>query len=189
MCPAGTYSDVGQQDCTPCSTDGTECVEIATSSSPGGCSSGYYRVVQEDETHPICLQCPPGHECPNDDELPIPCASGTYAIGYGNTACTAALADEAAPNPDSDKYDCPTGYKSSGNGRGCEKEDSTDAGCSAGEYAWPELHTCLTCPEGFYCPIIEAAPLQCIQGYYSTTGETECHICEAGYACPTPYQS
>ena len=72
-------------------------------------------------------------------------------------------------------------------GWSCEKEDSTDAGCSAGQFAWPELHTCLTCPEGFYCPIIEAEPLQCIQGYYSTTGETECHICEAGYACPTPY--
>ena len=68
-------------------------------------------------------------------------------------------------------------------------DDPTSSGCAAGKYAWPEIYTCLDCPEGFYCPTIEAPPLQCIQGYYSDSGETECHICEAGKACPTPYMS
>ena len=29
----------------------------------------------------------------------------------------------------------------------------------------------------------------CIAGFYSDVGETECHVCEANYKCPTPYKS
>jgi hypothetical protein len=145
------------------------------------------------EQIPICEACPPGHKCPNAGDPPVPCPSGSFAIGTGNTDCTAATAGQAAPNPDSDKYDCPTGYQQlSGNKRGCEKEDATtdtSGNNYSGYYAWPESNIYKQCPEGFYCATIPAEPVQCIEGWYSAAGATVCIRCEAGSACPTPYAS
>lgn len=63
---SGTYSGMGQSECTRC---------------PNG-----YFTVRPGSTY--CDICPKGHFCSKADQPPIPCPAGRYAESFGQIACT-----------------------------------------------------------------------------------------------------
>ena len=89
-CPLGTFSDVGQYDCTPC-------------------EPGYYANSTGSAS---CAACPPGHMCPIADQNPVPCALGSYSSCTGQTCCSACAIGSYTPRVGSVYcINCPAGVR------------------------------------------------------------------------------
>ena len=65
-CPIGTYSELGQIDCTPCVT-------------------GYYTVRIASAS---CTACPLGHMCSKPNRNPVKCPLSTYSSCLAQNCCT-----------------------------------------------------------------------------------------------------
>lgn len=110
----------------------------------------------------MCTICPAGSACQYPNHSPVVC-------------------------PNNDATNGVHGYTSVAGQTGCTADHGT---CLAGEYKYPNPSAVAeTCPEGYACPYCWAKPTLCPRGYYTTSGETACNICEAGYKCPTSYAS
>lgn len=65
-CPAGTFSPLGQYECTPC-------------------SPGYYT---NSTGFASCEECPVGFMCQFPDKNPVPCPIGTYTACERQSCCS-----------------------------------------------------------------------------------------------------
>ena len=132
----------------------------------------------------VCEPCPRGSFCPNITTDPIPCASGTYALGSA-TKCSP----------------CPAGYY-------CADTKIAPVKCSIGTYSNGSAPQCSNCDPGFVCQDRSTSPRpiagRCPMGYYcpdgarkemcppgtfgNTTGAADvasgCNTCPAGFYCP-----
>ena len=43
--------------------------------------------------------------------------------------------------------------------------------------------SCLSCPGGYFCPLVTSLPVKCLQGYYSLPASNNCSICGGGKNC------
>ena len=135
----------------------------------------------------ICQLCPPGHECPNPANAPVPCQTGYYKVGQGSGSCAQCSPNSACPFTDQAPYSCPTGYESAAGQTSCKPTDSTSS-CSSGQFAYPNANDCTDCPIGFECPEVFARPIPCLEGFYSDAVNFQyCTRCPAGSKCPTPF--
>lgn len=74
-CASGTYSKVGQANCSPCDL-GNYCPTNKTGY-PVPCTLGLYADVTGLS---VCMDCPAGYKCENTSTSPVPCESGTYSL-------------------------------------------------------------------------------------------------------------
>lgn len=65
-CPAGTYSELGRDECVPC-------------------EPGFYANSSGTAS---CTVCPPGFRCSEPEKNPVPCPLGTHAACTGQTCCS-----------------------------------------------------------------------------------------------------
>ena len=173
-CPAGTYTNVSQQeecvDCIagfycpegtityenkPCPV-GHYCPNGTQSAFQHPCSPGTYNPVEQATDDSACLSCPPGQYC-SSPGLSTPsgnCSAGFFCTGGSDTATPLPSVNETIS------------YVS---------QCSCQEAASPGGKCWP----------GFYCPEGSSCPTPCSSGSYcedhglsSPTG-----LCDSGYYC------
>uniref|UniRef100_A0A0G4HKZ7 Tyrosine-protein kinase ephrin type A/B receptor-like domain-containing protein n=1 Tax=Chromera velia CCMP2878 TaxID=1169474 RepID=A0A0G4HKZ7_9ALVE len=65
--------------------------------------------------------------------------------------------------------------------------NGTALDCATGEYLVPQIHLCVSCPQGHDCTnFVYGIPVPCPPGSYSAAGSAGCTACVAGQACPLP---
>ncbi|KAM8904697.1 uncharacterized protein AB9W97_008232 isoform 6-T6 [Spinachia spinachia] len=166
VCGAGSYSDEGSAECSPC-LPGHYCSNETTSEEamlsvmvcPPGlfCSQGLARDPQRS-----AALCPPGFYCPGGgiDPNPIPCPNGTYSDALG-------LRDAI------ECVQCPEG-------KYCYSEQPQEQ---------PITSPTAVCPHGHYCPQGTGYPhtFPCQAGHYrnNTLGHSGevCVLCPARHYC------
>ncbi|KAK5868621.1 hypothetical protein PBY51_009620 [Eleginops maclovinus] len=169
VCGAGSYSDEGSVECSPC-LQGHYCSDETTSEEamlsimvcPPGflCSQGLARDPQRSAT-----LCPRGFFCPGGgiDPNPIPCTNGTYGEFPG-------LQDA------SECDQCPEG-------KYCYSQEPQEQ---------PITRPTGICPDGHYCPRGTGYPLTypCQAGQYrnNTLGHSgaACVLCPSRHYCDRP---
>lgn len=185
-CPtAGLSSTPASLLCDP----GYYCTFGAVSKKPGdyvvaNAASGVYGL------------CPAGNYCPQGSPVPIPCPSGTYRfnqLGAALTDCAECtegyyctdialtttqgecdagyycFAEQRWPRPPIGSL--PTTLQYCVAGEFCVAGSNEPVDCPAGTYQDLDYQsTCITCPEGYFCP--------------DKTGDYSVNICPLGHYCP-----
>ncbi|XP_055369802.1 uncharacterized protein si:ch211-286b4.4 [Betta splendens] len=169
VCGAGSYSDGGSVECSPC-LQGHYCSNETTSEEamlsimvcPPGflCSQGLSRDPQRSAT-----LCPRGFYCPGGDidPNPIPCPNGSYGERPG-------LRDV------SECVQCPEGSY-------CYSDQPQEE---------PITRPTGVCPDGHYCPLGTGYPYAypCKAGQYRNNiighGGKACVLCPSSYYCSSP---
>ena len=62
----------------------------------------------------------------------------------------------------------------------CILQEPCPAGTFTNVSATPDVGSCITCPEGYYCPQASATPTDCPQGYYCQQGVGKAEPCPTG---------
>jgi len=185
VCDAGTYSLLGQDDCTPC-PEGQLCTD--STEAPGACPagsscSGMDATPCEDGEYSIlgsleCEVCDIGHYCPTKTEAQRGCPSGTHQPSPSQSSC----------------IECVPGTR-------CPGMTATPISCDKGTYSGAMAATCIPCPagtlgtDGILCPKCDAGTAcvvgqlepatACLTGTFSSDSSGECFSCPAGYTCNT----
>ena len=110
-CNEGTYSLLGQTNCTECPL-GFSC--LSTDARPTTCPKGWYSA----EGEAVCTPCPPGYYCPINPPtgLPIRCSNGYFTSSNESTQCEKCPAGNECSDPAKEPQPCPAGYFSANNG-------------------------------------------------------------------------
>ncbi len=184
-CPAGTYSQLGALECTPCAAGSASPNLTATSAATCvACRAGFFAPSQSSSCAacPIwsyalassgqCTNCSIGYYAPAQASICSACAPGKYSTtpGIGSIiGCLSCLPGFYCPgvltSPNNQLIQCPIGTYSI----------STSAKTAS---------QCLPCAAGYYCPI-PSQQLQCPQGTtsnVSSTSQLSC-VCQKGYQC------
>ncbi|XP_033971267.1 zonadhesin-like [Trematomus bernacchii] len=196
VCGAGSYSDEGSVECSPC-LQGHYCSDETTSEEamlsvmvcPPGflCSQGLARDPQRSAT-----LCPRGFFCPGGgiDPNPIPCTNGTYGESPGlRDASECAQCPEGeycySQEPQEQPITRPTGICP--DGHYCPRGTGYPLTypCQAGQYRNNTLghsgEACVLCPSRHYCDRPGThMPAVCPQGFYCPEGTSAAEPCPEG---------
>ncbi|KAI4815467.1 hypothetical protein KUCAC02_005611 [Chaenocephalus aceratus] len=196
VCGAGSYSDEGSVECSPC-LQGHYCSDETTSEEamlsvmvcPPGflCSQGLARDPQRSAT-----LCPRGFFCPGGgiDPNPIPCTNGTYGESPGlRDASECAQCPEGeycySQEPQEQPITQPTGICP--DGHYCPRGTGYPLTypCQAGQYRNNTLghsgEACVLCPSRNYCDRPGThMPAVCPQGFYCPEGTSAAEPCPEG---------
>ncbi|XP_035241562.1 multiple epidermal growth factor-like domains protein 6 [Anguilla anguilla] len=201
-CGAGSYSDEGSVECSPC-LRGHYCSEETTSEEamlrvmicPPGllCSQGLDREPQRSATLcPIGFYCPGGSINPN----PIPCPNGTYSGQPGLrdvTECVTCpeghfcFSEEPQDRPISELTGrCPDGHQCPP-GTGHPFSFPCQAGSFRNNSFGHRGALCAPCPAGYLCggPATHT-PSVCPEGFFCAEGSSVPEPCEEGTYSPRP---
>ena len=180
---------------------------VASSDSCALCNPGETSTAAAD----TCTDCPAGTMCPNSGTaIPVACDVGTAAVA-GSALCISCVEGTyQGETSASECIDCPAGTSCAFTGM------SSPTTCWAGAYSgydvkdnaiafalpYDETDTdrfptnattgstqCLTCPSGYTCATVDAAPVLCPEGTTRLVAGgnwTHCTTCPAGYSCATP---
>ncbi|KAG7455700.1 SCO-spondin-like isoform X1, partial [Solea senegalensis] len=196
VCGAGSYSDEGSVECSPC-LQGHYCSNETTSEEamlsvmvcPAGflCSQGLARDPQRSAT-----LCPRGFYCPGGgiDPNPIPCPNGTYSEFPGLrdiSECVQCPEGKYcySEQPEEQSLIRPTGICPDGHYCPTGTGDPYTHPCQAGRYRNNTLghsgEACVLCPSRYYCAILgTGTPLVCPEGFYCPEGISAPEPCPEG---------
>ncbi|XP_030258688.1 zonadhesin isoform X7 [Sparus aurata] len=196
VCGAGSYSDEGSLECSPC-LQGHYCSNETTSEEamlsvmvcPPGflCSQGLARDPQRSAT-----LCPRGFYCPGGgiDPNPIPCPNGTYSEVPGlREAGECVQCPEGkycySQQPQEQPITNPTGVCPHGHYCTVGTGYPYTYPCQAGQYRNNTLghsgEACVLCPPRHYCDSLGTQmPSVCPQGYYCSEGTSTPEPCPEG---------
>ncbi|XP_036928145.1 uncharacterized protein LOC119004899 isoform X4 [Acanthopagrus latus] len=196
VCGAGSYSDEGSLECSPC-LQGHYCSNETTSEEamlsvmvcPPGflCSQGLARDPQRSAT-----LCPRGFYCPGGgiDPNPIPCPNGTYSEIPGlREAGECVQCPEGkycySQQPQEQPITNPTGVCPHGHYCPVGTGYPYTYPCQAGQYRNNTLghsgEVCVLCPPRHYCDSLGTQmPSVCPQGFYCPEGTSTPEPCPEG---------
>lgn len=173
LCPGGMYCEDSSGLVTGKCLEGYYCVKGSHVRTPVNLRNGDNELIGD-----ICLQ---GHFCPNASSTPVPCLSGTFSNGFGNTKiddCSPCPPGFYCPNSATvtplvciDGSYCPIGSKTAhlvcDEGKYCPAGSSHQTDCDPGQYQ-DEIGQpiCKECPYGSYCPRGTVVPIDCPRGSY-----------------------
>eukprot|EP01022_Parablepharisma_sp_SALTPOND_P016781 TRINITY_DN2541_c0_g1_i1.p1 TRINITY_DN2541_c0_g1~~TRINITY_DN2541_c0_g1_i1.p1 ORF type:complete len:3538 (+),score=416.51 TRINITY_DN2541_c0_g1_i1:4982-15595(+) len=187
-CMEGYICTSGNPLPTPCAK-GNYCPTGTTGMTP--CPQGSYSLTEKNAIVHLCLSCPAGYHCSEEDGSggivnyenypcpegkycfehtvnPINCPIGTYSNQTGGQTL-----DVCVP--------CPPGYY-------CDKEGTsniTENTCKGGEYCPGGTAYPLVCPEGYYCNNVTAYDkAKCPANHYCPPGTEKPLSCNTGESCP-----
>ncbi|MBE6457187.1 MAG: hypothetical protein E7011_00015 [Alphaproteobacteria bacterium] len=151
------------------------------------CVSGYYRSTHKDDSsREICVPCPDGYFCTQNQKQECPdgytAMAGAGAISDCCKSCTRACTQQSCPS----NATCTHGSTSTTGticyGGSCNAAASTcsiTATCNAGYYL--SNGACVKCEAGYYCPGNNNRSACSGRTQYSAAGATGCLTVSSGY--------